>query len=339
MLRFGLVVMVLGLAWPAQAADQSYEALEKSSVEVYDLLPTLRPFVRSCAMKKTYFRRLLCEALNERLKSQHQAKLYRYTVKATDAGPLTATFETQPKPALGLSIRGCLTCKDPLLPKAGGDITKGRFFLFKLPTAIKVKRGKYDLGDIEMGNYKVDLPEGMEEKKFRGDVEPFLRMDLLYHPVAGVTQVGKRFKYGVLTYELVGHRIYDKCSGTVYGAMPPMAGKYAVDKNDLTCPQNRPQKAIKVIKLPSKLPQRKVRAVMDAIVADLPACFNQFGIAGDAPVDIVVAPTGRVRFVKVVGKLAETPSAQCIERLVHNAQFPKFSGSDARLQWPFALRP
>ena len=56
------------------------------------------------------------------------------------------------------------------------------------------------------------------------------------------------------------------------------------------------------------------------------------------PTDIVVSPTGLVKHVKVVGKLAGTPTGKCVERLVKNLTFPKFSGDDARLQWPFALQ-
>ena len=65
----------------------AYHKLRKSSVAVYDLPATLRPFVATCERKKTRFSKLFCTALNDRLKAQHQSKLYRYAVKASAVGP------------------------------------------------------------------------------------------------------------------------------------------------------------------------------------------------------------------------------------------------------------
>jgi hypothetical protein len=178
----------------------------------------------------------------------------------------------------------------------------------------------------------------MTAKKFKKEVLPHLRAEILFRPVAGVTQVGRRFKYGVINFELVAYRVYHKCAGKVYRASPKMARAYPVDKNDLTCPQNQPKKAVAKVRLPATLPQAAVKSLMEEVDKDLRACYEQFGVVGNVPTEIVVSPAGRVKFAKVVGKLAGSPTGKCVERLVKNLAFPKFSGDDARLQWPFALR-
>lgn len=334
------LALLLALPHTASAAKQTYETLAKDSSNVYNLKRILRPFVVTCERKRDRYKRLLCEALNERLKAQHQAKTYRLTEKPSSVGPLVVRFKGKPKPSMEIQVLGCLTCKGPMLDRRGGDVSKGRFFLFKVPQEIKIRRGRnpYDLGDIDVATYKVALPKGTTEKKFSEEILPFLRLDLVFRPVAGVTRVGKRFKYGVINFELMAHRVYHKCAGTVYGADPAMDQKvYLVDKNDLSCPQNQPKKVVAKPQLPSTLPQRTVRELMDLISGDMHTCYEQFGVSGNAPTDIVVSPDGRVKFVKVVGKLAGTPTGKCVERLVKNIAFPKFSGNDARLQWPFAL--
>lgn len=332
--------LVLLAASPASARE-SYEKLRKSSVMVYNVKRILRPFVATCDREKTNFRRLFCSALNERLKAQHQAKIYRTVHKPTSAGPLVARFKAKPKPTLELEVLGCLTCKGPMLARRGGDVSKGRFFLFKVPKRIRFRRGRnpYDLGDIAVGTYKVALPASIKtEKDFKEKLLPHLQLELLFRPVAGVTMVGAgRYKYGVINFELVGHRVVQKCSGKVYGAVPKMTKRYVVDKNDLSCPQNQPKKAVAKVKLPSTLPQRKVKQLMELVGSDLSVCYEQFGKTGRVPTDVVIAPNGKVKFVKVVGDLAGSPTGACVERLVKNLTFPKFSGDDARLQWPFVL--
>jgi len=329
-------ILVGPVAW-----GEDFESVRKPSVQVHNIKQILRPFVATCDRERTNFRRLFCTALNERLKAQHQAKLYRTEHKPTAVGPLVARFKDKPKPTLELEVRGCLTCKEPLLNRAGGDISKARFFLFKVPPQIRIRRGKYpyDLGQIDVATYTAELPAGTTEKKYREQILPQLRLELLFRPVAGVTMVGAaRYKYGVITFELVGHRVVDKCTGKVYGAQPKQAKAYVVDKNDLSCPQNQPKKVAAQPKLPSTLPQRKVKQLMELVSHDLQACHEQFGVGGRVPTDVVVASTGQVRHVKVVGKLSGSPTGQCVERLLKNVTFPKFSGDDARLQWPFVLK-
>jgi hypothetical protein len=328
------------LAAPGLSLAKSYEKTREGSVAVHSIKRILRPFVATCDRERNNFRRQFCIALNERLKAQHQSKVYRTTHRPSAAGPLIARFKARPKPTLEIEVRGCLTCRRPLLSRKGGDVSKGRFFLFEVPKQIKIQRGRnpYNLGDIAIKKYKVSLPAKMTEKEYKKKILPHLRLELLFRPVAGVTMVGaRRYKYGVINFELVGHRVVHKCAGKVYGCKPKMAKRYRVDKNDLSCPQNQPKKVVAKVKLPSTLPQRKVKELMELVSHDLQACYEQFGKGGRVPTDLVVASSGRVKHVKVVGGLAGTPTGACVERLVKGLAFPKFSGDDARLQWPFTL--
>ncbi len=341
-MRAHLVLALVVLCGPALArAAETYESIEKSSAPVAVLKRVLLPFVASCDQEKDHFRRLFCNALNERLKAQHQARVYRTSFEPSEAGPLIARFKAKPRPVLELQVLGCLTCNGPLLEREGGDISKGRFFLFKMPKEIKIRQGKnpYDLGDIGVATYHFDLPADMTEKKFKAEVLPFLRLDLVYRPVAGVTMVGaRRYKYGVVQFELVAHRVYDRCAGKVYGVAPAMKGRIALDRKDRTCPQNQPRKVVAQPKLPVNLPRAAVASLMQQVSSDLHTCYEQFGQQGEVPAEMVVGTDGKVKSVKVSGKLAGSPTARCVERLIKETAFPRFRGEEARLQWPLAVR-
>lgn len=349
--RIFVILLMVFLVWPTahgeaskkdEAKKADFENIYKDSQEVLNLKRILLPFVATCSQAKTHFRKLFCSALNERLKAQHQHKVYRITMEPSAAGPLIVKYKAKPSPIAEVSVLGCLTCKEPMVEREGGDVSKGRFFLFKTPKDIRIRRGGkvlYDLGNIGLASYKIPLPKGMTEKKFKKDVLPFIKLDLIYRPVAGVTKVGRRFKYGVTSFELLGHRAYEKCTGDVYGALPAMTtSKLPADKNDLNCPANRPKVAVAKPNLPANIPQAKVKAIMEVVSEDLRVCYEQFGVRGDVPADVVVTPDGKVKVVKVAGKLAGTATGKCVERLVRNITFPKFAGRDARLQWPFSLK-
>lgn len=337
---FALGTLLVVLA-PLPARAESYEQLEKTSVPVIALKRILFPFVATCDREKNHFRKLFCSALNERLKAQHQSKLYRSSFEPSEAGPLIVRYKAKPKPAMEIEVLGCLTCKEPMLERAGGDIAKGRFFLFKTPEEIKIRRSSklpYDLGEIGVGTTRIDLPPKMTEKQWNDELRPFLRLDFLYRPVAGTTMVGKRVKYGVIQFELVGHRVYDRCGAKVYAVAPTMSGKLFADKKDMTCPQNWPKKVAPKRILPAGLPKAAVAALMQQVEGDLRACYEMFGVAGETPVELLVSPEGKVKSAKVGGKLTGSPTAQCVERLVKETTFPAFAGDDAKVQWPFVVK-
>lgn len=145
MLRSAAILTLLALnalVSPAMAADPAtFEEARKASVEVNDLPRVLRPFVTDCSLKQDHFKRLFCEALNQRLIAQHQTIAYRYEVKPSVAGPLVVNVGKGAAEA-ELLVNGCLTCAKPILPRKSGDISKGRFFMFQQPKTITSSRAR-----------------------------------------------------------------------------------------------------------------------------------------------------------------------------------------------------
>ena len=111
------------------------------------------------------------------LNFSHDGKyFYATTNEPSNAGSLLVRFKARPKPTMVITVRGCLTCKGPMLERRGGDISKGRFFLFKMPKDIKIRRGRvpYDFGNINIASYEIALPKGTTEKKFKKEILPHL---------------------------------------------------------------------------------------------------------------------------------------------------------------------
>src|SRR3989339_798874 len=137
---------------PEQA--QNFESLFRQSHPIRELRELLLPFVKPCSDEKDYFKRLFCSGLNDRLVVQHQTRAFRAMFGASPAGPLMAQFIEKPSPALELTVRGCLTCKEPFY---------GHFFFLKTPQDIRPKGGAipFDFGDITLATYTAPLPKDM----------------------------------------------------------------------------------------------------------------------------------------------------------------------------------
>jgi hypothetical protein len=67
-------------------------------------------------------------------------------------------------------------------------------------------------------------------------------------------------------------------------------------------------------------------------------CHAKYQVDGLANVRVVIGRDGVIRAAHVLGTLAKTPTADCVEKAVKLARFPKFSGSPIQINYPFMLR-
>lgn len=332
-------ICLIATAALAAPANENFENLLKKSEQVESLPRLLQPFVVDCSQEKNETKRLYCRELYQRLREQRAHKMFHLEATASTQSALNARFVEKPKPQLEITVRGCLTCSEP-----HGEKGAAKFFLFKKPKDIRPAKGGgakgYELTDIDLQTIKGALPAKTTEKQFREEILPHLRLDFVFQPTVEDLGVGKKGgAFSTIGFKLLGHRVYDKCSGVIYSAAPKMTvASFPVDKTDMSCVQNQPKKADDGPKLPSGLPQARVKELLDGVGADVQVCFEMYGQSGEAPTEIIVAPDGKVKSAKVSGKLQNTPAAACVERLVKDAIFPQFSGQDAKVQWPFLLR-
>jgi hypothetical protein len=82
-----------------------------------------------------------------------------------------------------------------------------------------------------------------------------------------------------------------------------------------------------------QLSSADIKRAMTAVAAQARACSD--GTAGPAPVQLLVAPNGRIQEVTVSGLFAGTPVGTCIERAVRTARFPPWDGPPQRFDFSF----
>ncbi|MBW2460180.1 MAG: hypothetical protein JRH11_00950 [Deltaproteobacteria bacterium] len=84
-----------------------------------------------------------------------------------------------------------------------------------------------------------------------------------------------------------------------------------------------------------RVTRASVSAAMNHVRDAVEACAT--GRHGQANVQMMVHPSGRVRGVRVVGTFAGTVQGSCIAREVRGARFPAFEGADFEVHFPFRL--
>ena len=96
----------------------------------------------------------------------------------------------------------------------------------------------------------------------------------------------------------------------------------------------RPTKA-----LPERLSQRQIRRGVRRIVGTATRCVTRYGKRGMVTVKIAVqGATGQVTRARVVGPLAGTPAAACVERTFRSLRFRRFKATHHYFTAPVFVR-
>jgi len=67
-------------------------------------------------------------------------------------------------------------------------------------------------------------------------------------------------------------------------------------------------------------------------------CHTIYQLAGLASVHLLIESDGTVRWARVEGRFAQTPTGACVEAVIKHTLFPKFSGPAMEITYPFLLR-
>ena len=336
-----LLGLMSALVCVSAHAAGSYEVAARGSESVTRLEDTLRPFLETCTGGMNSSEKALCAAMNRQRMSQLQTKLFRYTVGIESHGPLQVEYVDDPSPALRVRVRGCLTCDKPLMPKGDRHLREGHFFVLKQPRTIRrrsqrSKHVSYDLIGIDVSQQRLVLDPSISREIFESTIRPRMRLELLYRPVSGLTRVGSG-RHPVVSFDLVGYRVYNECSGEVYASAPKAQPTQApIDRIALQCPAKMEKHAIvgSAPYRPSRSVREKIRAEMVRVSADLDRCYDRHGDWGDTSLDLLVGPDGAVRRARMVGPLRGRPVAKCVEQIVETAELPQIATRPVRIRWP-----
>jgi hypothetical protein len=334
----------------AGAAAVSFETLAAGAARADDVAALLGPFVDSCAGVAREIDRIRCRSAQSFLRKALPAR--NYVVSLDDPAAIAVSEYDGGIRGYRLALAGCIACTTPIALGGGGET---RFVTAKVP-----QRGAPSLQKaVELDRSTVGFETPAEAQHWLQDVRPRLRAELVFRPApAGEWTFGPSRGYAV---ELLGERIYDRCTGQILMSRPPSTepGPHASAHHaEPGCPgaaarESAGDRATGAAadraapagdndddgQLRPELSRSDIADSMARIRAQVFACYQKYKVAGTIHVAFKVAGSGTSLEVRVGGPLAGTLTGGCVLDAARSARFPRFEAESQMFVYPFFLRP
>lgn len=233
------------------------------------------------------------------------------------------------KKSAPMALRGCLACD-------GVEVDGTRWYV------TGSLDGKYSSGP-RIGKDGVSGGVLHESARtFRDDaaavewqtsVGPRLRTQLLVS-VPGSPTWDNNGKSGI-TVQILGYRVYDACDGTIASSMPAAS---AGPKDKAACAPAAAT-STKAEVLPASLTAPMITAAMAPAKTAAMACYEDYGVAGEAQLKLGITGEGAVFSVEQKGDFVGTPTGACVDAAVRKLTFPRTSKAKAWITYPIVIQP
>lgn len=234
-------------------------------------------------------------------------------------------------------VRACLACAEPA--QIGGE---RRYVTGKGTVAIK---GGALLGP-ELAKGVIRVPTEAAARRWREVALPRLEKQVLFRvppKFAGWSQGTARGA----TVEVVGVRVFDPCDGVVVHASPPsdpLPGDPLRCEGGASIEAEKPVEPVEPVGpagpvLPDKLSTAAIQTTIAPTRPEIMKCLEIYGIPGEARVTLDIVSDGTVKKVALRGEFEDTPTGECITKVVSSVTFPKFKSKSMTIRnVPFILR-
>ncbi|PID38655.1 MAG: hypothetical protein CSA65_03240 [Proteobacteria bacterium] len=88
---------------------------------------------------------------------------------------------------------------------------------------------------------------------------------------------------------------------------------------------------------PTTLSMNQIRASMRKLNSRVGACYDKYQVEGTARVKMTITRDGKPKDIKIRGKFFGTDTGACVKKAVKGARFPKFTGKEPSITYPFRL--
>lgn len=99
----------------------------------------------------------------------------------------------------------------------------------------------------------------------------------------------------------------------------------------------KPKKAEAKPEAPKSLTMNQIRASMKRINSRVGACYDKYQVEGTARVKLTITNGGKPKDIAIKGKFFGTDTGACVKKAVQAARFPKSSGKEPTITYPFRL--
>jgi hypothetical protein len=334
------------------ARETTFETLARSATRTHDVATLLTPFVEKCDADKREIDRIRCLAAQAYLRKVLPQR--SFLVSVADPEVISLSDYDAGIKGYRLGMSACLACAKPV---AIGRAGERRFITLKTP---QKEAGSLQKA-VEISRSNLGFDSLIEAKRWLEGVRPYLRAEFLFKPVESEWTFGEGRGYAL---ELVGGRIYNRCTGEVLVSRPPSSGEVERPPGDpdmdgcgkssgseATGPSGGTAKRSGTIAgasggddgddeqpLPSQISMGAISDSMGKIRVQVFACYQKYQVPGNVLLTYVVSPNGMVQSIRVGGMFDGTPTGNCVREAGTNARFPRFAGPNQRFTYPFFLR-
>ena len=321
-----LVALAQGVAFSegkAASFDELIAATEGASVErVRDPGALLEPLYSECSSDAREVGEL-AQRQCEVVRAWHIERLRARRFLATgDGDSITSSPFDGAQKAIPLTITGCIACAVP--PAIAGA---PRLIVTRPPRGIE--DGSFT--GIDEGSAELSAPDAVSARKILARRLPRLRVDYVFTAPA-------TFDKGVRV-QLLGWRLYDRCSGEVLAAEPPPVVKKLA--GDASCPVEGPSEeevaaARAYAALPETLSHKDLARALSTAAAGVAECASTFDLKGTAIVKLVIHGDGEA-YLKLQPPFDTGEANMCLRAALKNVRFPKFKAAEMKAEYPFVL--
>jgi hypothetical protein len=314
-----LLGFILLVPVSARAQKASFEDLLADAQRVDDVAEIARPFVERCESRDEEERRQ-CEGSRRFLQGHLRSGRFATEVHgALDIAPFQLKTKSVP-----VTVRGCVTCDK------AAEVEGGRVWV-----------GATGAGRGELAKRQVAVP--VEKiKEWHAYTAPQLRTQLIYSLSAKPAATAPKGALP-LGIEVLGWRVFNRCTGEVLWSEPASQGKVATTATLAECP--RPEQPKVVSKepttpdaRPAKLGRYEIEQALSPMKDKAKACYDQYEVSGRADVVLDIQGDGTLLAAHVRGNFEGTPTARCLLGALGGLKFPAFKAQKQTVEYPFYLR-
>ena len=327
-MRYLLVLaVVLGAASPA-FADPSFDDVAEGATRIDrdGLAGIIWSMTAPCNGGDDLNQRQ-CRAVRDARQRVDQGRTF---IVSGDSSAFVVEAYDEKKKSAPLTVQGCIACIDPL-------VVDGKHYYVLSNMAPAEWKGSIAVAANIHTTSKTFKSGADAAVNWRTEVVPRLKTDFVIKVPAGALFKDDG-KLG-LAVEILGFRVGDPCDGHIICASPK-AKSITTDKSVCggeTVAEGEPDEP-KGDGVPEELTAKMIKAVMAPTGAAATACFDKYGVAGDAKLAITVAGSGEVMAIEQTGDFIDTPTGRCLEEAVKGLTFPQTKKTKQSFKYPYVLR-
>jgi hypothetical protein len=327
-MRLPVLAALIALAVPAVAAadtNSPWDEAAKDATRIRKLDRVVWALTATCEQGDDLNQRQ-CRILRDAAAAKLRGKKVIISVTgAVEIGAWDAAKKSTP-----ITVRGCASCD-------GIEVDGQKWYVVTNKAAPKISGDKVVAAAL-LETDKAFANDALSSG-WKDSAGPRLRTELILTvPADEKKAVWNRDGARGLAVEVLGYRVYDACDGSIVASEPDSQNGPSDRKTcgkDVAKPKGDTGPTEPIY---DELSKDQILASLRPAVDEAKACFDTYGVAGDAKVKITIGADGSILAEEQKGDFVGTDTGKCIDAAIKKAKFPKSKKPKTTISYPVTLR-